>query len=140
MVRVISLSIIGVVFVFVLFIGTANAQWNSDWGPIEVEADEETFIAKYNNPKSGIIVMQNEGGLNYKGYWARKCTGTKKQQIPAPVFTSEGSCKNNKKTASGSLTTCWGHISGHANAADTKFTGTFYTCNNKKMGHWNGWR
>ena len=56
MVRVVTHSIIGFVIVFVLFIGTANAQWNSDWGPIEVEADGETFQAKYNNPKDGIIV------------------------------------------------------------------------------------
>ena len=140
MVRVATHSIIGFVSVFVLFIGTANAQWNSDWGPIEVEADEETFIAKYNSPRSGIIVMQNEGGLNYKGYWARKCTGTKKYQIPAPVFTSEGSCLEKRETASGSKTTCWGYIKGHATASDTRFTGIFYTCNNKRMGQWNGWR
>ena len=141
MTRTLTFNTIAAVLAFVSLIGIANAQtWNSDWGPVHVEADGNTFVARYNDPVSGIIVMQNQGGGNYSGYWARKCTNTKRYQIPAPVYTSEGSCGEKRKTASGRFTTCWGYISGHADASDTKFMGTFYTCNNKRMGNWNGWK
>ena len=139
--RLPSIKLMAVIFVFASLINVANAQtWNSDWGPVRVEADGNNFIARYNSPVSGIIVMRNQGGGNYSGYWARKCTSTKRYQIPAPVYTNEGSCNEKRETASGSLTNCWGYISGHANASDTKFMGTFYTCNNRRMGNWNGWK
>ena len=139
--RLPSIKLMAVIFAFVSLINVANAQtWNSDWGPVRVEADGNNFIARYNSPVSGIIVMRNQGGGNYSGYWARKCTSTKRYQIPAPVYTNEGSCNEKRETASGSLTNCWGYISGHANASDTKFMGTFYTCNNRRMGNWNGWK
>ena len=139
--RLPSIKLMAVIFAFASLINVANAQtWNSDWGPVRVEADGNNFIARYNSPVSGIIVMRNQGGGNYSGYWARKCTSTKRYQIPAPVYTNEGSCNEKRETASGSLTNCWGYISGHANASDTKFMGTFYTCNNRRMGNWNGWK
>ena len=139
--RLPSIKLMAVIFAFVSLINVANAQtWNSDWGPVRVEADGNNFIARYNSPVSGIIVMRNQGGGNYSGYWARKCTSIKRYQIPAPVYTNEGSCNEKRETASGSLTNCWGYISGHANASDTKFMGTFYTCNNRRMGNWNGWK
>lgn len=132
---------------FFLMIGIALANtpalaetWNSDWGPVQVEADGSTFIARYNNPVSGVIVMRNQGGGNYAGYWARKCTNNRNYQIPAPVYSSEGSCSQTRKTASGSNTRCWGIISGHADASDTRFMGTFSTCNGRRIGDWNGWR
>jgi len=141
MTRFLTFNVFAAVFAFVCLIGTANAQtWNSDWGPIRVKADGQTFVARYNRPVSGIIVMRNQGGGNYSGYWARQCTNTTRYQIPAPVYSLEGSCREKRETASGRLTNCWGYISGHANASDTKFMGTFYTCNNKRMGNWNGWR
>ena len=139
--RLPSIKLMAVVFAFAALINVAKAEtWNSDWGPVRVEADDKHFIARYNNPVSGIIVMRNQGGGNFSGYWARKCTSTRRYQIPAPVYTNEGSCNEKRETASGSLTNCWGYISGHANASDTKFMGTFYTCNNKEMGNWNGWK
>ena len=136
-----SIKLMAVAFACAALINVAKAEtWNSDWGPVRVEADGKNFIARYNSPVSGIIVMRNQGGGNFSGYWARKCTSTRRYQIPAPVYTNEGSCNEKRETASGSLTTCWGYISGHANASDTKFMGTFYTCNNRRMGNWNGWK
>ena len=61
--------------------------WNSDWGPVIVEADGNTFVGRYNMPVGGIVVMDHQGGGNYSGYWARSCTSTKRYQIPAPVYT-----------------------------------------------------
>ena len=43
--------------------------WNSDWGPIQVQADGQTFVARYNHSANGIIVMRNQGGGNYSGYF-----------------------------------------------------------------------
>ena len=84
--------------------------------------------------------MQNQCVGNYSGYWARQCTDKKRFQIPAPVTSLEGSCREKRETASGRLTNFWGYISGHANAFDTKFMGTFFTYNNKMVGNWNGWK
>ena len=39
--------------------------WNSDWGPVVVEADGNTFIGRYNMPVGGIVVMNHQGGGNY---------------------------------------------------------------------------
>ena len=101
--RLPSIKLMAVIFAFASLINVANAQtWNSDWGPVRVEADGNNFIARYNSPVSGIIVMRNQGGGNYSGYWARKCTSTKRYQIPAPVYTNEGSCNEKRETASGS--------------------------------------
>ena len=63
MTRFLTFNVFAAVFAFVCLIGTANAQtWNSDWGPIRVKADGQTFVARYNRPVSGIIVMRNQGG------------------------------------------------------------------------------
>ena len=114
--------------------------WNSDWGPVIVEADGITFVGRYNMPVGGIVVMEHQGGGNYSGYWARSCTSNKRYQIPAPVYTSEGSCRQKRKTANGKMTKCWGYISGNANPSNTRFQGTFMTCNNRRLGEWNGWK
>ena len=114
--------------------------WNSDWGPVIVEADGNTFVGRYNMPVGGIVVMDHQGGGNYSGYWARSCTSTKRYQIQAPVYTSEGSCREKRRTAKGRMTKCWGYISGNANPSNTRFQGTFMTCNNRRLGEWNGWK
>lgn len=114
--------------------------WSSDWGDVYVAADDDQFVARYNMEKNGIIVMQNQGGGNYSGYWARQCTNSRRYQVPAPVYSSEGSCGERREDSEGRLTRCWGGISGHANVSNTRFMGTFYTCNGKRMGEWNGWR
>lgn len=128
-------------FALLIFGSPAVAEtWGSDWGDVYVAADGDQFVARYNTEKNGIIVMRNQGGGNYSGYWARQCTNSRRHQIPAPVFSSEGSCDERREDSEGRLTRCWGGISGHANVSNTKFMGTFYTCNGKRMGEWNGWR
>ena len=122
-------------------ISSAQAEsWNSDWGAVAVEADGDIFVGRYNRPVHGIIVMRHQGGGKYTGYWARSCTRKARYQIPAPVSNSEGRCGDTRKTASGTRTKCWGTISGGVNAANTRFSGTFYTCNGARMGDWDGWR
>ena len=44
--------------------------WNSDWGPVIVEADGNIFVGRYNMPVGGIVVMEHQGNGNYSGYWA----------------------------------------------------------------------
>ena len=125
----------------ITFASTAMAEtWNSDWGPVSVEADGDVFVGRYNAPVGGIVVMKHQGNGNYAGYWARSCTSNKRYQIPAPVYSSEGSCREKRKTAKGSMTKCWGFISGNANPSNTRFQGTFTTCNNRRLGEWNGWQ
>jgi hypothetical protein len=125
----------------ITFASAAMAEtWNSDWGPVNVEADGDVFVGRYNAPVGGIVVMKHQGNGNYAGYWARSCTSNKRYQIPAPVYSSEGSCGEKRKTAKGSMTKCWGFISGNANPSNTRFQGTFSTCNNRRLGEWNGWQ
>lgn len=125
----------------IAFTSAAMAEtWNSDWGPVSVEADGEVFVGRYNAPVGGIVVMKHQGNGNYAGYWARSCTSNKRYQIPAPVYSSEGSCREKRKTAKGRMTKCWGFISGNANPSNTRFQGTFTTCNNRRLGEWNGWQ
>ena len=125
----------------ITFASAAVAEtWNSDWGPVFVEADGNVFVGRYNAPVGGIVVMKHQGNGNYSGYWARACTNKKRYQRPAPVFRSEGSCRETRKNARGRRTKCWGFISGNANPSNTRFQGTFTTCNNRRLGEWNGWQ
>ena len=39
--------------------------WNSDWGPVIVEADGNIFVGRYNMPVGGIVVMEHQGNGNY---------------------------------------------------------------------------
>ena len=59
----------------ITFASAAVAEtWNSDWGPVSVEADGNVFVGRYNAPVGGIVVMKHQGNGNYSGYWARSCT------------------------------------------------------------------
>ena len=114
--------------------------WRSDWGPVSVKADGETFVGQYNKPVGGILIMQHKGNGKYEGYWARACTSKKRYQIPAPLYSSEGGCRKKRKNAFGRMTSCWGLISGYVNNSNTRFRGTFLTCNGQRLGEWRGWR
>ena len=128
------------VTLMLLPVSVAAEVWRSDWGPVTVKADGATFVGRYNNAMGGIVVMQHRGSGNYSGYWARACTSKKRYQIPAPLFSAEGSCRERRKNAYGKMTNCWGLISGAVHSSNTRFQGTFMTCNGKRLGQWRGWR
>ena len=118
------------VFVWVPQTAQAGAQWDSDWGQVDVQVDNSgTFTALYgsDNGDHGVIRMTPEGGGKYSGHWARDCGSDE-----------TGTCSSTKPQSTGVQTRCWGYISGRVSNYDTKFTGTWKSCDGKDSGTWNG--
>ena len=125
---VIIMTVTIAVLIAANFSHTASAEiWDSDWGPVQVQVDNNNrFIAYYNNKQDGIIKMSPKGNGFYKGHWAR--TGTR------------CGCPRTRKTRSGHVTACYGSIKGYL-VSETRFEGSWESCegSRRKGGKWNGW-
>ena len=104
--------------------------WESDWGPVVVDADEMgNFTARYNDNSSGWISLKSPDGFRYRGYWARICG------------INEQGCTSRKMSRNRRKTSCWGELWGKVNSRNDEFSGNWNYCGMANTGgQWNGFR